>query len=216
MQKELFKHGPLYKTRFDIVHDLTPLIKDGDILFRLGGEKFLFLSFSKLVAKMTESKWSHASIAMVRNNEVWVLEVNDRGTLEYKLIDWFDYCTSGTFAIYRVKNLMEEQRKSVRKECEKFLLNDPDYDFTFNDPGKFYCTESVVEIYKNCGIELVKPDLMKNLISPYYYNIVKPINWIVSKFSNKCLPVNEPVYVVGNEKKGILSSDKLQCIYDYS
>lgn len=211
----LFKHGSLYKTRFQIVREISPLIQDGDILFRLGGEKFLFFSFSKLVAKMTNSEWSHASIAIVKDDGVYILEVNDRGTLEHKLIDWFDYCTSGHFAIYRVKSLTDKQRDLIRKEYEEFLSKDPDYDFTFNDPDKFYCTESVVEIYNNCGIEIIKPDLMKNLISPYYYYIVMPINWIVSQFTDKCLPIDTPAYVVGNSKTGMLSSDKLQLVYKY-
>lgn len=211
-QKDLFKHGPLHESRFEIVQSISDQIKTGDIFFRLGSEKFLLFSFSKLVAKLTNSFWSHASIAVVKESGVWLIEVNDRGTLEYRLIDWIDLCSSGSFAVYRVKNLSEEQTLAIKQECDSFLKSDPDYDFTFNHPDKFYCTESVVEIYKRCNIEIVKPSLIKELVNPFSYRIMAAINWVVSKFYDKSLPLDVPVYVVGNEQKGMLSSDKLEYI----
>lgn len=211
-KKDLFKQSPLYKNRFEIVKEVRSQIQTGDLFFRLGGEKFLGFSFSQLTAHLTNSEWSHASIAIVRNGDVFLVEVNDEGTLEIRLIDWIDYCASGAFAVYRVKDLTIREIAKIRTACNKFLKQDPDYDFTFDDPNKYYCTESVIEILKRAGVTITQPKFAKELIGFWtYYAILIP-NWVIGKIWKKSIPLSVPVYVVGNSQKGILSSERLEFV----
>lgn len=212
-KKELFKHGPLYASRREIVEKIEDLIQSGDIFVRLGNESFLGIPFSRLTAKFTESDWSHASIALREGKDVYLAEVNDRGTQKDRLIDWIDFCTSGSFAVYRLKDGTPEEFARLEQETTKFLADDPDYDFTFNSDENFYCTESVCQIYRRAGIEgMAKPQPMKELIQKRTYYIVLPFNWIIGKIWKKKIPMDIPLFIVGNAKKGILSSKRLACV----
>ena len=212
VKAQLFKHGPLYASRRDIVKEIKDRVQTGDIFVRLGSESFLGIPFSKLTARVTESEWSHATVALREGDEVYMAEVNDRGTQKDRLIDWIDYCTSGAFEVYRLKDATPEEIERLRQETTKFLEDDPDYDFTFNEEGNFYCTESVAQIYERAGIHLVDPKPMKELIYQRAYFIILPLNWIIGKLWKKRIPTNLPLYVVGNANKGILSSPRLEFI----
>lgn len=209
-KKQLFQHGLLYQSRYDIVIKLTPIIKTGDIFVRCGNENIMGIPFSRLTAKLTDSEWSHATIAIKENNEIWMVEVNDRGTQKCRLIDWIDYCTSGAFEVFRLKNMTLLEESNIWEAAYNFLKEDPDYDFTFNNDSKFYCTESVVEIYRRAGIVLVEPKFLKELVSSFNYSILVPINWFIGRFCEKSIPLDLPLYVVGNKDKGILSCPRLE------
>ena len=148
-QKELFKFGPLYNRRFAIVDTIKRDMRSGDILYRYSDAKGpLNLPFTKIVSNITKSEYSHAAILFVENEEPHVLEINDQGTLRYRLLDWIDTCYGDNFSVYRLKDLDDEKEAKLHDVIQKILEEDPDYDFTFSDPDKFYCTESVIVIYE--------------------------------------------------------------------
>jgi len=212
-QAQLFKAGPLHETRHEIVANLKQMgIKTGDIFCRLGQSGFLGIPFEKLVAKLTKSEYSHASVAFVKDDEIYMLEINDMGTLIIRLIDWIDYCATNNFSIYRLP-LNQIQEFSIENAIQEFANNDPDYDFSFSeDVVKFYCTKSVACIYKQAEIPLAEPVLLKSILSIYSYWIIAPINYLISKLAGVGLPLNGKVYFVGNKQQGILSTPNIELV----
>lgn len=207
-QKDLFKHGPLYKDRFGIINHLKTIgLKSGDILYRYSDAKGpLNLPFCRIVTRLTKSEYSHAAILFMENNEPHVLEINDQGTLRYRLLDWMDTCVEGAFSIYRLNDLDDTKEAALLKEIYLVLETDPDYDFTFSDPNKFYCTESVVEIYRNSlGVELDPGYLIKDVVPNWTYILLR-IGVGLFSFFGTSLPFDQKLYFVGNEQRGMMSS----------
>ena len=213
----MYGFGPLHQRRFEIVEQLKYLpIKTGDIFYRASNAKGpLGLPFSRIVARLTKSRYSHAAMALVEDEDVYVLEINDRGTLKYRLIDWIDTCYTGELSIYRLKSLTEEIKDDIEVEMRKVLNRDPDYDFTFSDDKKYYCTEVVASIYNKIGIELVEPERIKDVLSKWKYFLLSVGNLIISSISDCKLPLDNKLYYIGNENQGLMSSDKTKLVYRY-
>lgn len=212
-QQNLFKPGPLYHERFAIVDLVKQNMRSGDILYRASDAKGpLGLPFTRLVASATNSEYSHAAIMFVENGEPNVLEVNDQGTLRYRLLDWIDTCYGKTFSIYRLKDLNEVKEDLLLKEIYKFLDEDPDYDLTFSSDDKYYCTESVIEIYRRAlNLELDPGSLIKDVVAPWKYYLLRGGSEIFSIFGTS-LPFDKRLYFVGNEKRGMMSSPLTQLV----
>lgn len=220
LQAQMFEFGPLHKYRYDITDEIIKLpVQTGDILFRSSNAKGpLGLPFSKIVAWLSHSKYSHAAIFIIEryNNIDWpyVFEINDQGTIKYRFIDWLDMEYKGDFRIYRLKGADPNIVNQLETEIKKALLEDPDYDFTFSDPAKFYCVESVADIYKKIGIDIIEPECIKDIVPWWVYYVIYVGNWFFSFFGTT-IPLDKPLYYVGNEKRGMMSSDKLELIYEY-
>lgn len=208
---------PLHNARFKITNDLKKLsIRTGDILFRLGCESYYCLPFSKLVARVTNSKYSHASIVLIEESNIYCLEVNENGTQKYLLQDWVDFSQENGIALYRATYLSQNDIQALKLEIQRFFDLDPDYDFTFTSQTDelTYCTASVAKIYKYAGIDIFKPELMKDVLHPFVYSLVLLGNTLF-KMVNASLPTDTPLYFVGNEEKGMLASKRIQKIYEY-
>lgn len=214
---QMFDFGPLHESRYEIMEKLKNIkLQTGDILYRASNALGpLGIPFSRLVARATKSIYSHAAIVLMMNGNEYVLEINDQGTLLYRMIDWLDTCYTKEFSIYRLKEFDDTLISKIEEQIQKVLQDDPDYDFTFSDPDKFYCTESVAVIYQRVGIQLVEPDKIKDIVPTYIYYILRIGSWISGCISNATLPFNVGVYYVGNSEKGMMSSDKTVCIYKH-
>ncbi len=215
-EKNLFSPGPMHQRRFDIVKNLTGKIKTGDVFVRLDNFNFYGLPFTKLVAKLTKSKFSHAAVALVEDTDIYLVEVSDQGTVKLRLCDWVDYILNNNFSVYRLKTLTPEVENNLGAVAKKFLEEDDDYDFTFGDVGnKYYCTESVNYIYNQCGFEF--PSMyLKDFLNPLNYWAITIGNWIVKKLTSMGLDTNKKFYFVGNEKIGMLSADFIELVEEVS
>lgn len=213
---QLFEHGPLYDRRFEILRQLNDVkLRSGDILYRASDAKGpLGLPFTKLVSRFTNSPFSHAAIVLVQNGQYNVLEVNDQGTLKYRMLDWLDTCYQESLAIYRLKDLTHKSELKLKTEIVKFLEKDPDYDLNFSDPDKFYCTESIIEIYKNAlSIQLIEGQTIWQTVNVFQY-VLLLIGSYVSSFFGASLPFGQKMYFPGNEKQGMISSPYTYKIFE--
>jgi hypothetical protein len=208
----------LHAQRFDISNDYitNKSIRTGDIFFRQGNEVFWGLPFSKMVATITSSKYSHASVALVEGNEIYLVEVALDGTEKYRLIDWLDFCGEPFFEVWRLK---ENPGIELTKSIQDFLSEDGDYNLTFEpNSNKYYCTESIVEIFKRAGLPaLCEGSLPKDLLPWWkYYLLFLPINFIMKKLFGASMPTTTPLICVGNDKIGIMSSKYIHQVHYYS
>lgn len=213
IRPQLFKPGPLHNQRFELQARLRELpIKTGDIFFRLGCQSFLGIPFEPLVAHVTRSKYSHASIAWVVGDDIYLLEVNDMGTLSLRFIDWLDYCATDDFAVCRLP-LTKSDTERVEKAIQDFLAADYDYDFTFAIGDKFYCTESVAFVFQQAGVPIAPPRLLRDITRRWSYWLIRGLNYLVWRLTGKTLPMDCPAYFVGNKENGIMSTPGITRIY---
>jgi hypothetical protein len=206
--------NPFYPHRHKIVAECKGLIKTGDIFYRHTNViVFGFIPFSRLVAYFTNSIHSHASVALVENKEVYILEVNELGTIQMRLIDWIDYCWGEEILVCRIKGLDEGK---IGEEIKKFLVEDPDYDFLFSDSAKYYCTEAVNYIYEKVGIKLMEPIPIRDM-TPwwFYYLVFSPINLFLRVLFKAGFDPKNKYYFVGNKEKGMLANPNSEVIYKF-
>lgn len=203
---ELFKPGPLYNRRFEIVNTIKRDMRSGDILYRYSDAKGpLGLPFTRIVSNITKSEYSHAAIMFVDNGQPYVLEINDQGTLRYRLLDWIDTCYGDNFSVYRLKDLDDQKESALLNEIHKMLEEDADYDFTFSNDNKYYCTESIAKIYKEAlGVEF--PSYFIKEIMPTLNYYVLRVGVFFFSFLGTSLPFDRKMYFVGNEQQGMMSS----------
>jgi hypothetical protein len=210
------KEPPLHKYRHIITNEMRHVpVRTGDIIFRLGNESKYGLPFSKLVAKLTNSRFSHASLILVEDNNIYCLEENEGGTQLLLLQDWIDLSSENGIEVWRVNYLSRKDLIELKKEIHKFVAADPDYDITFTDPNKFYCTESVVRLYKKIGVDICNPASVDEVLSGFNLFLFYFFNNLFKIFTGLSIP-NDQLYFVGNEKQGIMSSKRLYKIYQYA
>lgn len=215
--KEVIGHSPLHDVRFDILEELKKLpVQTGDIVFRLGNECYCGLPFSRLVAHLTKSKFSHASLMFLEGDDIYCLEINEKGTQQYRMLDWVDFSHKNGIAVYRIPNLSEEDRERIYDECKKFLELDLDYAFDFHNPNQTYCTKGCVTVLKNAGFDIFTPCTPKEVLKPHTFIFFLVINFIFGKLFGACVPIKHPSYIVGNCEIGMLASDKIEKIYEYN
>lgn len=240
----MIKFGPLHENRHNIVKQLCDIeLQTGDILYRASDAKGpLGFPFSRFIAYMTNSLYSHAAIVLIENNQIYVMEINDAGTVKLRMIDWLDGCFTPEFSVYRLietrslmqsntinklrveiwnqiekdhKNLSPSMNGKVQHEIDDILEEDADYDFTFSDAKKYYCTEAVAVIYERAGIKLCEPAYIKDCISWWNYAIFAMGNWASGKLFGIKMPLDRTYYFVGNENIGLMSSKLTKLVLHY-
>lgn len=212
----MLKPGVLHKYRFKIVKALQALpVKAGDIFYRHSNAYGpCGLPFSKLVGKLSRSKFTHATVALPEGKEIWMMEVNELGTWKMRLIDWLELVHTRNLRVYRLKNYNTDIEQKFIQEINRILELDPEYDFNFSSDDKLYCTESVAAVYQNVGHPLVEPEYLKDLLPPIAYQIIYWGNKVYYKLTGCSMPFDKPLYYVGNEKKGMMSSPHTELIYE--
>lgn len=189
-------------------------LKTGDVIYRQSYTSMYGIPFSTLVASLTKSKYSHAAVIFMKENVPYVFEMNDRGTIEYRLLDWLDFCEGGQFEIHRYKNFTADFEQKLGNLIKKYLDEDASYDFTYL-PGNatLYCTESVCQLYKEAGVEICEPALIKDTLNSLWrYWVFKFLNGLMLKLSGKGFDMSVPVYFVGNTEAGMLASKEMVCL----
>lgn len=198
--------GPWWHARHYVVDQMRRLnVKPGDIICRLGNSYvYGFFWFSKFIADLTGSKYSHAGMILDTEGDILVADVNTTGLRRQFAVDWVDDIRGDDILILRysgdpvVSKLAVENAKTV-------ISLDPEYDADFleNDDGKnFYCVELVCWCYLRAGILLCEEVPICKL--PGWKNAFNPL----AKLHG--VDITKSVWCVGGEKCGIVSSPHLK------
>jgi hypothetical protein len=213
----MFKPGPLYERRKQIMEQLKKIpLETGDIVYNASAVNGPFgIPFGSLIQTFTRSSYSHATLILVENDETYAIDISDWGTRKLRVIDWFDNWYMTDFCVYRLQNKTKDIEKCLESQIKGFLELDPSYDFNFNDPMSFYCTEAVKLMYGNCGLDLGGSYLVKDIVPKWFYPLIVIGNYFTKFFTNSSLPTDIPISIVGNEKKGMMASDLTYIIFEY-
>lgn len=192
-----------------IVPALSKNLKEGDIIFRLGETQLLggALNFSKLVADATESNFSHAVLVYrIVEDGVVLADITPTGIARRYISDWYMDGTTN-IVVKRLKPEFATYIPSVLNCLKTRIEEQVLYDSKFNaNDNKYYCTELVDDCFRK--VELPLADKIRICDFPKY-------NWV---FWLGCLiggiDTNSEVVVVGNDKIGLFSSNKLYTVID--
>lgn len=190
-------------------------IMTGDVLYRKSNALGPFkIPFSKLVATLTNSLYSHASIVLKEKGSIaYVLEISEGGVTKLPLERWECLCVENMYSVYRMKENVN--REIIEAEIHRIFDKNPEYNFTFDDPSKLYCTESVAKVYENAGyLNVFNPKKISEVVPFWKLLIIRPVNWIVKLLTGKGLSFKKPLYFVGNEEQGMISSRKMYKVKD--
>ena len=188
------------------------VLRDGDILFRRGDAKLLFghFPFSRFLAAVSNSRFSHTGIVAIENGEPVVYDTTKAGVRRQPF-----------------SRLDPRQRRAVRRQAgpargpavhpprrsrycrELFARQVPfDYDLGIDDEA-FYCVEMTEKAYRSNGMPLSEPVRLGDMENITRYPICV---LVFLKISN--LSLDQPVYFPGNEQHGIWSCPRLVTVYE--
>lgn len=213
----MFKPGPMYEKRKSIMAELTSVpIQTGDIFYNGSNVRGpLGIPFGGLVQYFTDSVYSHGTVALIEDGEFYAIDVSDYGTRKLRMIDWFDNWYVEDFCVVRLREQRAGDDILFRNAIYRFLDEDPGYDFTFTDPDKYYCTESVKRIYGELGYDLGGSYTVREIVSWWFYPVLLSGSLLTSLVSGASLPTNKKISIVGNENKGMLASPLTKKILAY-
>lgn len=198
-----------YKEAHLIVPKIEEVAKVGDIVFRLGNAPIAggLINFSETIARATESDFSHAVIVYeTREDGIIIVDITETGVTRQYLIDWYIEGTKNV-VVKRLKPQYQYFFPKIMNHLKKQVENDYLYDPKFipND-NRFYCTELVDYCFRDAGCELAPKIRIKDF--PKCGPLFK-LGCLIGGIN-----INNEVVVVGNDKIGLFSSEKLETVLD--
>lgn len=133
-------------------------LKNGDIIFQTS-----LSEQSKAIQLATKSPYSHCGIIFKEGSDFFVFEAI-QPVQKTPLNKWIKRGKDGHYVVKRLKDnrvLTSDIMKIMMEEGKK--MNGKNYDqyFEWNN-DRIYCSELIWKIYKQAGIELSKPEKLRN------------------------------------------------------
>lgn len=187
------------------------VLKDGDILFRLGDARIArgLFPISRFLAKISGSRFSHTGIVAMEEGEVMVYDMTNFGPRRQPLSVW----TLDNIGAFGVKRVKPENAAYVPKALA-FLRDvynkQVPFDYDLNpDDSTYYCVELSEKAYRNVGLPLAEPVKLGEMENLSQHPIA-----VMGFLKFTVLTLDLPVYFPGNTRHGIWSSPKLMTVYE--
>ena len=138
------------------------VLRDGDIVFRLGDARTLGGCFpmSWFIADASGSRYSHTGIVAVEDGSVVVYDCSSSGIQRQPFAVWMLDCL-GPFAVKRLKPDQRQHIKGVLKYCHETFEKQVPFDYGFQiDDRELYCVEMTEKAFRSQGLALSAPVLL--------------------------------------------------------
>ena len=187
------------------------VLKDGDILFRLGDARIArgWFPISRFLAKISGSQFSHTGIVAMEEGEVMVYDMTNFGPRRQPLSVW-TLDNIGGFGVKRVKPEYVSYIPKALAFLREVYNRQVPFDYDLNpDDTTYYCVELSEKAYRNNGLPLAEPVRLGDMENVSQY----PIS-VMGFLKATPLTLELPVYFPGNTRHGIWSSSKLMTVYE--
>jgi hypothetical protein len=167
------------------------ILRDGDIVFRLGDAKALGGTFplSQFIATATGSRFSHTGIVSVESGSPVVYDCSSAGVQRQPFEVWMLDCVGAV----GVKRLKPEYRP---------------------DDAAFYCVELTEKAFRSQGLKLSEPVKIGDWQHLGNYPLTALATpFVTGLFLTEPISLEQPVYVPGNDHEGVWSSSLLETVY---
>jgi Permuted papain-like amidase enzyme, YaeF/YiiX, C92 family len=192
------------------------VLRDGDIVFRLGDARALrgSLPLSRFIAQATASPFSHTGIVAVEDHSPVVYDCSSEGVQRQPFEVWMLDCI-GPFGVKRLKPEHRGRIPGVIAYCRTKFEQQVPFDYGFHpDDAALYCVELTEKAFRGQGLALSEPvrigdweDLnrypLTALVTPYLTELVleRPIS------------LEQPVFLPGNDRQGVWASSLLETVF---
>ena len=191
------------------------VLRDGDIVFRLGDARTLRGTFplSRFIAAASGSPFSHTGIVALEGGSPVVYDCSSDGVQRQPFEVWMLDCI-GAVGVKRLKPEHQHHIPGVIAYCRSKFEQQVPFDYEFRpDDAALYCVELTEKAFRSQGLALSQPvrigdwELLGNypltaLATPYVTRLMleRPIS------------LEQPVFLPGNEHHGVWASSLLQTV----
>lgn len=191
-------------------------LKTGDVLFRRGDGRLLFghYPFSRFLANVTGSPYSHTGIAVIEDGHPYVYDTTKAGVRRQPFAVWILDNKTG-LGVKRIKPDHAGAIPAVVNYLHDVYQKQVPFDYTLNpDDHALYCVEMTEKAYRSAGVTLSDPIPLNQ--AEHYEEF--PLNVMGLKIAAGLLLDDDlsdktPIFMPGNARHGIWSSKELMTIY---
>jgi Permuted papain-like amidase enzyme, YaeF/YiiX, C92 family len=192
------------------------VLRDGDIVFRLGDAKAMGGTFplSQFIAAATGSRFSHTGIVAVENGAPVVYDCSSAGVQRQPIEVWMLDCV-GSMGVKRLKPEFQSHIPGILGYCRAKFEQQVPFDFEFRlDDAAFYCVELTEKAFRSQGLKLSEPVKIGDWEHLGNYPVTALATPVVTKlFLKEPISMEQPVFVPGNDHEGVWSSNLLETVY---
>ena len=191
------------------------VLRDGDIVFRLGDARVLrgIFPMSRFYANASNSKFSHTGIVSWEKEGPVVYDTTGTGVARQPFCVWI-LDNVGNFGVKRLK---PEHRGAIPKilaYCKRVFEEQPPFDYELGlDDSKLYCVEMTEKAYRYAGFTLSEPVKLGDMERATEFPVCMMGLSLASRYVlEKPLTAETQVYFPGNERHGIWSAPQLEVV----
>jgi len=192
------------------------VLKEGDIVFRLGDARVLFgrFPFSRFIARVNNSPFSHTGVVAIEGGEPVVYDTTKAGVRRQPFCVWV-LDNVGPIGVKRLRPELRSRIGDVLEFCRAVYVRQVPFDYNLApDDRALYCVEMTEKAFRSAGIELSEPIRLGDMEQAPRFPIRMGLFWLLAAATlDKPLSLEQPVFFPGNERNGIWSSDFLEPVY---
>jgi hypothetical protein len=191
------------------------MLRDGDVVFRMGNARTMFglFPFSRFLAGASGSQYSHVGIIAVEDGSPVVYDCTKTGVRRQPFAVW----TLDNFGPFAVKRLRAEHRPAipgVLAYCRKVFTDQVPFDFSFAlDDSALYCLEMTEKAFRSQGLPLSEPVQLGDMENATRYPLCMSLFVAISPTVLKQpFTLDQAVYMPGNARHGVWASPLLETV----
>jgi Permuted papain-like amidase enzyme, YaeF/YiiX, C92 family len=191
------------------------VLRDGDILFRLGDARVGrgYFPMSRFLARASNSSFSHTGIVAIEVEGPVVYDISRTSVARQPFCVW----ALDNIGSIGVKRLRPEYKKAIPQVlayCRRVFEEQVPFDYQLSeDDSALYCVEMTEKAFRSAGIELSKPIRLGDMERASEF----PVQMFGIRFASRYalerpLTFDQFVYFPGNENHGIWSARQLMTV----
>jgi hypothetical protein len=192
------------------------VLRDGDIVFRLGDARTLRGHFplSMFIARATGSPFSHTGIVAIEDGIPVVYDCSSGGVQRQPFEVWMLDCV-GSMGVKRLKPEYRRHSAGVLDYCRAKFQKQVPFDFGFfPDDSALYCLELTEKAFRSQGLALSQPMMIGDWEYLTRYSLTALLIPYCSRLAlGRPITLEQPVYLPGNAGHGVWGSPLLETVF---
>jgi hypothetical protein len=188
------------------------VLRDGDILFRMGDARLLhgYFPMSRFLANCSNSPFSHTGIVAIEEDGPVVYDTTRTGVARQPFCVWI-LDNVGSIGLKRLRPEHRQAIPRVLAYCRKVFQDQVPFDYELSlDDQALYCCEMTEKAFRAAGLELSKPVQLGDMErAPEFPLCMYGLRFASNYMLNRPLTFTTLVFFPGNERHGIWSARQL-------
>jgi hypothetical protein len=191
------------------------VLRDGDIVFRMGDARLLhgFFPMSRFLANCSNSRFSHTGIVAIERDGPVVYDTTRTGVARQPFCVWI----LDNVGFLGVKRLRPESRRAIPEVlayCRRVFQEQLPFDYELSlDDRALYCVEMTEKAFRAAGLELSKPIRLGDMERAAEFPVCMfGLRFASHYMLDRPLTFDTLVYFPGNERHGIWSARQLMTV----